>query len=485
MNYDKWQQTISKVGGLFLDPENPRLAPGTNVASERDIIEALVIHEDVYTLAKNIAANGFFPSEPLVAIRQTGKLTVVEGNRRLAACKLLAAPEAAPQEVEKKFRTLAATFDVKQLAKLPVLIAPSREATIPLVMARHTATQIAKWKPAMQAHFYSNLVRHGLTLEEVAEKFNLQPGEVRDALHLHNLYKMACRLQLSQEEADVVRDPHRFNLTTLHRVFETPTGRGFFGIDFGVDGNISGKIAPEEFAKGFTRLVSDVAMTREDSRSLHAPADIQNYLGRFKPSERPNLARKGLFTADSFLLPTRVAAPTPLPPPPRRRRVRASAGLIPYSIVCGVNNQRVRNLFGELQKLPPNKFPNGCAFTFRSFLELSVYCFLDSKGEINKMQTEYVKAVARRNAGRPQDKQIKPQPGWTPTLQEMMARLADAKSSLLKNQHTVKALNKVIKEEQELFGLNLTSHNPTYHPNETRLRNTWANLEEFFKEILA
>jgi hypothetical protein len=485
MNYDTWQQTTARVGALFLDPENPRLAPGTNVSSERDIIAALVIHEDVHTLAKNIEANGFFPSEPLVAIRQDGKLNVVEGNRRLAACKLLAAPEAAPQDVEKKFRTLAATFDVKQLAKLPVLVAPSREATIPLVMARHTATQIAKWKPAMQAHFYSNLVRHGLSLEEVAEKFNLPPGEVRDALHLHNLYKMASRLQLPENESEIVHDPHRFNLTTLHRIFETPAGRAFFGIDFGVDGNISGKIAPEEFAKAFTRLVADIAAGREDSRTLHTPVDIQNYLNRFTPSQRPNLAKKGLFTADSFLVSQRTTPAPPTIQPIRRRRTRTSPGLIPYSVVCSITNQRVRNLFFELQRLSPNKFPNACAFTLRSLIELSVYCFLDGKGEINKMQTEYLAAIGKKNAGKPADKQIKPQPGWTPSLHEMMTRLADAKSGLLKNQHTVKALNKVIKEEQELFGLNLTSHNPTYHPNEIRLRNTWANLEEFFKEILA
>jgi hypothetical protein len=297
---------------------------------------------------------------------------------------------------------------------------------------------------------------------------------------------MASRLQLPEMEADIVRDPHRFNLTTLHRVFETPAGRAFFGIDFRTDGNISGKITPEEFAKGFTRLVGDVAAGREDSRTLHTPADIQNYLNRFTSSERPNLEKKGLFAADSFLVPQRTApTQSTIEPIRRTRRARTSSGLIPYSVVCSMTNQRVRNLFRELQRLSPNKFPNACAFTLRSLIELSVYCFLDCKGEINKMQTEYLAAISKKNAGKPTDREIKPQPGWTPSLHEMMTRLTDAKSGLLKNPHTVKALNKVIKEEQELFGLNLTSHNPTYHPNETRLRNTWANLEEFFKEILA
>jgi ParB-like chromosome segregation protein Spo0J len=40
-------------------------------------------------VALSIAENGFYRHEPLYAARESGKLNVVEGNRRLAAVKLL------------------------------------------------------------------------------------------------------------------------------------------------------------------------------------------------------------------------------------------------------------------------------------------------------------------------------------------------------------------------------------------------------------
>ncbi|MDP3070212.1 MAG: hypothetical protein Q8N18_07985 [Opitutaceae bacterium] len=164
--------------------------------------------------------------------------------------------------------------------------------------------------------------------------------------------------------------------------------------------------------------------------------------------------------------------------PPRR------PGLIPETFPCKATNTRVQKLCDELKKLSPTDFPNACAFTFRSFIEISVFCFLNSKGETQKMQNDYLSDVAAKNAGRPADRAIKAVADWTPDLGAMMKRLTDANRGLLRNNHTIKALNKVIHEEQELFGLNLSTHNPTYHPSEARLRATWQNLEEFFREVL-
>ena len=160
-------------------------------------------------------------------------------------------------------------------------------------------------------------------------------------------------------------------------------------------------------------------------------------------------------------------------------------GLIPMAFPCNVANARVRNLCDELKRLSPANYPNACAFTFRSFIEISVFCFLDTKGEIKKMHAAYLSEVAAKNAGRPTDRHVKPVADWTPDLSAMMKRLSTAGNGLLGSNHVIKALGKVIHDEQELFGLNLSTHNPTYHPAEARLRAAWQNLEEFFREVLA
>jgi hypothetical protein len=67
----------------------------------------------------------------------------------------------------------------------------------------------------------------------------------------------------------------------------------------------------------------------------------------------------------------------------------------------------------------------------------------------------------------------------------MMKRLRDPMLRLIPSGHITRALGKTIDDEQELFALNLYVHNPTYHPDATKLRTTWARFEELMKVILA
>lgn len=487
MNYDNWKSLKRSAAGLFLDPQNPRIPPATKPFSQPDLLTELALHDDVYELAKNIAANGFFPNEPLVAIKESYGLVIVEGNRRLAACKLLLQPELAPPSLISRFKSLSGGFDLNLLKRVPVLLAPSREATIPLIIARHTATQIATWKPAMQAHFYHSLVQQGLTIEEVADKFHLPAGDIKGALISHNLYTMACRLDLPESVSQVVKDPRKFPLTTLGRIFETPAGRDFFGLQFADDGRVVGSIAADEFKKGFTKAVSDVAGGTVDSRTLNSPDEIQNYLNGYSATEKPDLKKTGSFDSTTFLA-SGVRAPSRVPPRRKTKQVPTLApkGLIPRTVVCRVSNRRVQSLFEELRKLSPAAFPNACTFAFRCFLELSVFCFLDTKGEIAKMKAEAQAEIAKYNAKLPPAKPRRTlPPNWTPELNEMLKWIADTKKGVIPPGHIAKALSQAIHDEKDLISMNLVVHNPAYPASERRLRESWGRLEEFLKLILS
>jgi hypothetical protein len=78
-----------KTDDLHFDPRNPRLA-GEDVSPDQDkLLKTLWSEFSVDEIALSIAANRFFKHEPLFAAREHGKLVVIEGNRRLAAVKLL------------------------------------------------------------------------------------------------------------------------------------------------------------------------------------------------------------------------------------------------------------------------------------------------------------------------------------------------------------------------------------------------------------
>jgi hypothetical protein len=466
---------------LMLDHRNPRLAPGSGPLSERQIIEQLVLHENVVELAKIIAGNGYFPSEPVVVVVEGGKKYVVEGNRRLAACKILLDPTLAPETHQQRFRTIAASSPhVQNLGTIPAVMFASREAAYPLIIARHTNTQIEKWRPQMQAHFYANLVESGLSIEEISKQAQVPANDIRGALHSFGLYAMACRLDVPA--AEKVRDPHRFELSTLQRVFESEEARDLFGLVFSEDGQITGTIEEAEFARGFAKVVNDIAEKEQDSRTLHSQEKVLEYLENL--AEKPDKKKRGKFDSKSFLQGT-----------PKRRSIAKSRakktekitsigrGLIPRQFPCGVLNNRVQSLVKELKKLSLKDFPNATAFMFRCLLEISAYCYLDSRRHIDVMRKEYLADIAKKNAGRPPERRIPVHPDWVPELSVMLKRLSEPTHSLLKP-HTARALKRVMIDEEGLFALNLSTHNPTYHPSETHLRQAWRILEEYFREVL-
>jgi hypothetical protein len=81
-----------KVEDLLFDPKNPRM-PDDLQGDQRKIFRFLVDDIGVEDLLNSLAASGMIEGDPIIARpaegRNAGKFYVVEGNRRLAALKLL------------------------------------------------------------------------------------------------------------------------------------------------------------------------------------------------------------------------------------------------------------------------------------------------------------------------------------------------------------------------------------------------------------
>ena len=92
-------ETITKVPveRLRLDRRNPRLLGTDENASDEAIVARLYLSSGLGDLLQSISANGYMDIEPLVVMgdfdSENGALTVLEGNRRLAALRLLREPD--------------------------------------------------------------------------------------------------------------------------------------------------------------------------------------------------------------------------------------------------------------------------------------------------------------------------------------------------------------------------------------------------------
>lgn len=79
---------------LYLDAKNPRLTGQEfTIDDQVEILKFLWQDKEVSELVGSIAHNGYWQHEVLFATNERGKLVVVEGNRRLAAVKLLRSPD--------------------------------------------------------------------------------------------------------------------------------------------------------------------------------------------------------------------------------------------------------------------------------------------------------------------------------------------------------------------------------------------------------
>ena len=112
---------------LYLDPANPRLADEEfSFNNQEKILRWLWRNKSVNELVDSILANGFWEHEELFAAEEDGRLVVVEGNRRLAAVKILSDPD-----LREKLRIQLANEPsesvVESIRELPVIHATRRD----------------------------------------------------------------------------------------------------------------------------------------------------------------------------------------------------------------------------------------------------------------------------------------------------------------------------------------------------------------------
>jgi ParB-like nuclease domain len=133
------------IHNLKFDPFNPRLPRIYEQQADSDIIEWMLQDASLIDLFSSIANNGYFAGEPIVVVKgEADSYIVVEGNRRLAAVKLLNDPKLASikhAEIER----IILEREVKDIPNsLPCYILKNREEADDYLGFRHV-TGVKSW----------------------------------------------------------------------------------------------------------------------------------------------------------------------------------------------------------------------------------------------------------------------------------------------------------------------------------------------------
>ena len=178
---------------LLLDPHNPRLTGQVDGEDQKSLLRALWQYGALDELALSLAENGYFDSEPLIAVRERQDVVVVEGNRRLATVKLLLDPRARDELRATDLPRLTGTAR-KTLERLPVRIYDDRRHLWAYVGFRHVNGPRV-WDSWSKAQYIARVHnKYGIALDEIAARIGDKHQTVL------RLYRGLMVLQQAQEE---------------------------------------------------------------------------------------------------------------------------------------------------------------------------------------------------------------------------------------------------------------------------------------------
>ena len=188
---------------LFLDPTNPRLAEYAlgNEPTQADLLRILWEKMAVDELAMSISSSGYFNHEPVFVATENRKDIVIEGNRRLAAVKILLDDQLRRRLKINDLPQISASLRA-ELQTLPV-IRTDRESIWQYIGFKHVNGP-AKWGSYAKAQYIAEVRKNfNISLEKIAEQIGDRNRTVQ------RLYR-AMMVIRQAEDAKVFMRENRF-----------------------------------------------------------------------------------------------------------------------------------------------------------------------------------------------------------------------------------------------------------------------------------
>jgi hypothetical protein len=361
------QNKSVRISRIYLDNENPRHDPINN---EPEIIAHLIATENIKPLARDIAEKGRLSPlnrlglapHPIVK----NAYITAEGNRRICALKLLADPDKASTEADKKyFHRLSAKLETT-LDEVDSVIFPTLEAARPWVSLRHEGEQggvgTLAWDSGQVARF--NAKGTSKTVNP-----NIQASLLIDYARVNGL--------LPAEQID------KLSITTLTRYLSNPVFRDAIGLS---DNRTLTIVVPqEEFDRAVRRFLSDATSDDSGVSSRTSVADRKAYANQLR-TEGDAPGTRGEPPVDlmqSPALPTapvqETAAQTKVAVKRNNRSPNNRKHVIPSQFAVHIKDSILKRLYDELREIDVG-FTFAATYLTRAVIERTVTLALTQSG---------------------------------------------------------------------------------------------------------
>lgn len=215
------------VEHLHFDLKNPRYSEdhGTLIKTDSDIISFLLERSDLTELLESIANSGYIDIEPLVVTLVDDKLIVLEGNRRLAAIKLLknkALAEACNVKTPSMSKSIVETLDVVTVYPVGDRLEAQDFIGFKHINGPHRWDSIAKARYAANWYVNERSKTNGMTLKDIAKRM----GDRHDTL-LRMVSGIFVLDQAKDEGIFHVEDRYPGRLFAFSHLYTALTRSGF------------------------------------------------------------------------------------------------------------------------------------------------------------------------------------------------------------------------------------------------------------------
>jgi hypothetical protein len=445
-----------RIDQILLDSANPRI--GT-ASSQRDALQKILDDQKnkLVVLAEDIVNEGMSPIDRLLVIREkkdADQYIVVEGNRRIAALKVLSNLNiltglSVASAIQKRFEGLSKNFTIADIEPIACYEMKNREEANRWIQLRHTGENegrgVVAWSGLASARF------RGMDPALQALEFIVKHGNLSD--------DQRRRLE------------ENFPVTTLNRLLSTKEVREKVGVEV-ENGKLKSKFPGTEIIKPLRRMALDLAEKRINVSQLKNKELQVKYVNEFSRSEKPDLSKSetsrdlldfesGDFSPRSGRGPGR---PVGHQDPSQRKTV------VPRGLKFNVTSAKIAEIFKELKTLKMEETPNAGAVLLRVFLELSVDHF---------MIDNHLEMKEKGQNGGMRDKRLDKK------VRETISHLVTAKGCKAKD---FSAMSRDLSDANSPLHIDLLHayvHSLFQTPKVRDLRIAWDHAEPFFAQIWA
>ena len=260
------------VDDLLFDQENPRFVDFAG-GDDTDIVRFLLEEQDLNELIQSISISGFINLEPLIVLKKGSKWVVLEGNRRVAAVRIIQSTE-----LQTKLNVTAPPIDPekrKTLEELLVRAVESRQEARAFIGFKHINGP-HKWDSLAKAKYAAAwLADHG-DIQVVAKTLGDSYNTVRRLVFGWIVLKQAEANGFDKEN----RTARQFSFSHLYTALARPGFRAYLGIsEDPADTHLTPNPIPADHLKNLRELMTWLYGDRNEDR----PALIQ--------SQNPDLNR--------------------------------------------------------------------------------------------------------------------------------------------------------------------------------------------------